>query len=128
MNFFVLNIYRIQNILLDYFAYFIFYNFLVLRRKWNCLTQIVTISVKQVRSILTLNKLVSYNKDITTLNKYITTLDKDITRERSMERLFPIPTKRNKEDFEQLRLKAQDCVAWRNISSIVCRAAEGETL
>ena len=57
----------------------------------------------------------------------VTTINKDITRARSMERSFLIPTMRNKEDLEQIRLKAQDRVAWRNISSIVCRAAEAET-
>ena len=57
----------------------------------------------------------------------VTTLNKDITRARSMERSFPIPTIKSKEDFQQIRLKAQDRTAWRKISEIVCRAAEAET-
>ena len=57
----------------------------------------------------------------------VTTLNKDITRARSMERSFPIPTIKSKKDFEQIRLKAQDRTAWRKISDIVCRAAEAET-
>ena len=58
----------------------------------------------------------------------VTTLNKDITRGRSMEGSFPIPIIRNKEDLEQIRLKAQDRAAWRKkISNIVCRAAEAES-
>ena len=57
----------------------------------------------------------------------VTTLNKDITRARSMKRSFPIPTIRNKEDLEQIRAKAKDRVAWRDISNLVCKAAEAET-
>ena len=57
----------------------------------------------------------------------VTTLNKDITRVRSMKSSFPIATIKNKEDFEQIRLTAQDRLAWRNISEIVCKAAEAET-
>ena len=50
----------------------------------------------------------------------ITTLNNDITRARSKERSFPIPNIKSKEDFEQIRLTAQDRTAWRNISEMVC--------
>ena len=58
----------------------------------------------------------------------VTTLKKDITRARSMKRSFPIATIKNKEDFEQIRLIAQDRIAWRNISEVVCKAAKAETM
>ena len=62
-----------------------------------------------------------------TRDTIVTALNKDITRARSMEESFPIPITRHKEDPEQIRSKAQDREAWRNISNIVCRAAEAET-
>ena len=58
----------------------------------------------------------------------VTTLNKDINRVKSMNRGFPIPTLRRKEDFEHIRSVAQDRKAWRKCSDMVCRAAEAETI
>ena len=57
----------------------------------------------------------------------VTTLNKDINRAKSMNRGFPLPTLRRKEDFEHIRSIVQDRKAWRKYSDAVCRAAEAET-
>ena len=49
----------------------------------------------------------------------VTTLNKDINRAESMNRGFPIPTLRRKEDFEHIRSIAQDRKAWRKYSDAV---------
>ena len=45
-----------------------------------------------------------------------------------MKRDFPLSTLREKDDFEQIRLRAQDRKAWRKISELACSAAEAETI
>jgi len=46
---------------------------------------------------------------------------------KSINRDFPIPTLRRKEDFKYIRSWAQDRKAWREYSGVICRAAEAET-
>ena len=48
----------------------------------------------------------------------VITLNKDINRAKSMNRDFPIPTLRRKEDFEHTRSIAQDRKAWRKHSHV----------
>ena len=57
----------------------------------------------------------------------VTTLNKDINRAKSINRDFPIPTLRRKEDFKYIRSLAQDRNTWREYSGVICRAAEAET-
>lgn len=49
----------------------------------------------------------------------VKTLNEEITRAKSMKRDVPILTLRKNEDFEQIRLTAQNRKAWRKISEIV---------
>ena len=43
-----------------------------------------------------------------------------------MKRDFLLPNRKKKEDLEKIKLTAKDWIVWRQISEIVCKAAEAE--